>query len=164
MRKRIFLAAAVSVLSGCVVVGVNNQNRGLVAAAEGEAELLKADRDFADATHARGIEGWMSFFTDDAVRIKYRGGMVKGYAAVRAADTPLISDTTITLNWQPLEARVFSGGSVGITIGTSQVVNRTGAKAGAVTYRGRYTTLWRRESGGKWKVIMDTGYPDPPTP
>jgi ketosteroid isomerase-like protein len=102
----------------------------------------------------------MSFFADDAIRIKYRGGMVKGYGAIRAADTPLISDTTITLNWQPLEAYVFKRGTAGITIGTSQIVNRTGPKKGEITYRGRYTTLWRREPDGRWRVIMDTGYPD----
>ena len=127
-----------------------------------ERELFRADSDFAAATHARGIDGWMSFFDKDAIRIKYRGGMVKGYDAVRVTDTPLISDTTITLNWQPLEAHVFQDGALGMTVGTSQVVGRTGPRAGQTTYRGRYTTLWRRDASGKWKVIMDTGYPDAP--
>lgn len=129
-----------------------------------ERELFRADSDFAAATHARGIDGWMSFFDKDAIRIKYRGGMVKGYDAVRVTDTPLISDTTITLNWQPLEAHVFQDGALGMTVGTSQVVGRTGPRAGQTTYRGRYTTLWRRDASGKWKVIMDTGYPDAPAP
>ena len=160
MRKTSLFLAAALILPGCVVV--NNPGRRAYSQATGEQELLQADRDFADATHGRGIEGWMSFFANDAIRIKYRGGMVKGYDAVRAADTPLISDTTITLNWQPLEAQVFQYGGVGITIGTSQVVSRAGPNKGEVTYRGRYTTLWRREADGRWKVIMDTGYPDAP--
>jgi ketosteroid isomerase-like protein len=159
MRKLLPLAALV-LSTSCVAVGVNNSVARPYPPSVGETELLQADRDFADATHKRGIEGWMSFFADDAIRIKYRGGMVKGYGAIRAADTPLISDTTITLNWQPLEAYVFKRGTAGITIGTSQIVNRTGPKKGEITYRGRYTTLWRREPDGRWRVIMDTGYPD----
>lgn len=160
MRKTSLLLAAALILPGCIVV--NNSGRRTYSPVVGEEELLQADRNFADATHARGIDGWMSFFANDAIRIKYRGGMVKGYDAVRATDTPLISDTTITLNWQPLEAQVFQYGGVGITIGTSQVVSRVGANKGEVTYRGRYTTLWRRDANGQWKVIMDTGYPDAP--
>lgn len=160
MRQIILLAVFALTLSGCVVAGVNTQSGAPVPSAVAEEQLLQADRNFADGTHARGIDGWMSFFASDAIRIKYRGGMVKGYDAVRTADTPLISDTTITLSWQPLEAHVFQHGSIGITIGTSQVVNRTGPRTGQVTYRGRYTTLWRREPDGEWKVIMDTGYPD----
>ena len=161
MRKLLSLAAA-ALTAACVVVGVNKPALRVASPAVGETELLQADRDFADATHARGIEGWMSFFADDAIRIKYRGGMVKGWDAVRETDTPLISDTTITLNWQPLEAHVFKHGTVGVTIGMSQIVSRTGANKGSVTYHGRYTTLWRREPDGRWKVIMDTGYPDVP--
>ena len=148
------------VLAGCVIV--NNSAGRALPRVTAEQQLFQADRAFADATHAGGIDGWMSFFAPDAVRIKYGGGMAKGYDAVRLMDTPFISDSTITLNWQPLEAHVFQHGTAGITIGTSQVVTRTGPNAGQVTYRGRYTTLWRRESDGTWKVIMDTGYPEPP--
>ncbi|MDQ6717943.1 MAG: DUF4440 domain-containing protein [Gemmatimonadota bacterium] len=162
MRNTSFLVGAAFLFSGCVVVSSNSSTRSTYAPAAGEEELLRADRDFADATHARGIDGWMSFFASDAIRVKYRGGIVKGYDAVRVADTPLISDTTITLNWQPLEAHVFQDGRVGITIGTSQAVGLVGAKKGEVSYRGRYITLWRRDARGSWKVIMDTGYPDAP--
>ncbi len=158
--RQLLVCTAILLSSACVVVGVNRPAVRVVSLAVGEAELFQADRDFADATHAWGIDGWMSFFADDAIRIKYLGGMVKGYDAVRATDTPLISDTTITLNWQPLEAHVYKSGSVGITIGTSQVVSRLGPNKGDVAYRGRYTTLWRRDPDGRWKVIMDTGYPD----
>ena len=41
-------------------------------------------------------------------------------------------------------------------------MSRTGANAGKETGRGRYVTMWRRD-GGRWLVIMDTGYPEPPT-
>lgn len=163
MRKFLTLTTLV-LCEACAGAGKNKPAAAIVSSAVGENQLLQADRDFADATHARGIEGWMSFFADDAIRIKYRGGMAKGYEAVRATDTPLISDTTITLNWQPIDARVFKDGTVGITIGTSQIVNRVGPKKGEVAYRGRYTTLWRREPDGRWKVIMDTGYPETPAP
>ena len=158
------LVTTLVLCAACAGTTAHQTGAPTTAPAIGEAQLLKADRDFADATHARGIEGWMSFFAGDAVRIKYRGGMVKGHAAVRATDTPLISDTTITLNWQPLEAHLFQDGNVGITIGTSQIVTRVGATKGDVTYRGRYTTLWRRDANGRWMVIMDTGYPDAPAP
>jgi hypothetical protein len=48
-----------------------------------ETALMQSDRDFAVETHARGIEGWMSFFARDAIRIRYRGNMVKGFGAIR---------------------------------------------------------------------------------
>jgi ketosteroid isomerase-like protein len=128
-----------------------------------ESSLLQADRDFAVATHARGIEGWMSFYADDAIRIRYLGNMVKGYEAVRTFDTPNISDTTTILNWEPTDSHVFRGGELASTTGTYSVVSRRTADAGKELGRGRYVTMWRRENG-RWLVIMDTGYPQPPAP
>jgi ketosteroid isomerase-like protein len=125
-----------------------------------EASLMQADRDFATETHARGIDGWMSFYARDAIRIRYRGNMVKGYSAVREFDSPGISDTTSTLNWEPTDAFVFSGGEIGSTAGRYWVVSRKTGEKGNEMGHGRYVTMWRRDAG-RWLVIMDTGYPEP---
>jgi ketosteroid isomerase-like protein len=125
-----------------------------------EASLMQADRDFATETHARGIDGWMSFYAPDAIRIRYRGNMVKGFDAIRKFDSPGISDTTTTLNWEPTDAHVFRDGEIGSTTGRYSVISRKPADAGKETGRGRYVTMWRRDAG-RWLVIMDTGYPEP---
>jgi len=125
------------------------------------ASLMQADRDFAVATHSRGIDGWMSFYASDAIRIRYRDNMVKGYEEVRKFDTPNISDTTVTLNWEPTDAYVFRDGTIGSTTGRYWIVSRRTADSGKELGHGRYVTMWRSENG-RWLVIMDTGYPDPP--
>lgn len=128
-----------------------------------ESALMQADRDFAVATHARGIDGWMSFYTPDAIRIRYRGNMVKGLDEIRKYDLAYISDTTKVLNWEPTDAHVFRGGEIGSTTGRYWAVSRTGANAGQEIGRGYYVTFWRRD-GGRWLVIMDTGYPEQAVP
>src|SRR4051812_44594775 len=111
MDRRICLSLAlVTQISACVVVP-----RGTSIATEGS--LMQADRDFATETHARGIDGWMSFYARDAIRIRYRGNMVKGFDAIRKFDSPGISDTTSTLNWEPTDAQVFRDGEIGSTTG-----------------------------------------------
>src|SRR6202007_71300 len=92
--------------------------------------LMQADRDFAVATHSRGIDGWMSFYASDAIRIRYRNNMVKGYDEVRKFDTPNISDTTVTLNWEPTDAYVFRDGTIGSTTGRYWIVSRRPADSG----------------------------------
>jgi ketosteroid isomerase-like protein len=124
---------------------------------------MQADRDFAVATHARGIDGWMSFYAPDAIRIRYRGNMVKGFDEVRKFDLPNISDTTTILNWEPTDAYVFRDGTIGSTTGRYSVVSRRATDAGKELGHGRYVTMWRRDAG-RWLVIMDTGYPDPSPP
>jgi ketosteroid isomerase-like protein len=157
MRWSLVILALTSITTGCTAA-INN---GSSPSAPTESSLMQADRDFAVATHARGIDGWMSFFAPDAIRIRYRDNMVKGFDEVRKFDLPNISDTTTTLNWEPTDAYVFRGGSIGSTTGRYSVVSRRTADAGKELGHGRYVTMWRRDAA-RWLVIMDTGYPDPP--
>ena len=159
MRGAFILCVVVLSVFGCSVMLNSNLQKPGVAT---PAALMQADRDFATATHARGIDGWMSFFARDAIRIPYgRGEIVKGYDAVRRFDEAGLADTTATLNWEPTDAYVFRGGTIGSTTGKFSAVSRKTADAGKELGHGRYTTMWRLENG-RWLVIMDTGYPERP--
>jgi ketosteroid isomerase-like protein len=159
MNRMVIVAGLVTITS-CAPAVRNNPDTSSSAT---ESSLMQADRDFAVATHARGIDGWMSFYTSDAIRIRYRGNMVKGLAEIRRFDLPYISDTSTVLNWEPTDAHVFRGGEIGSTTGRYWTVSHIGADAGKETGHGRYVTMWRRD-GGRWLVIMDTGYPEPASP
>ena len=161
--QRSFVIVALGTLgafaTGCTAAVINSGNSTSEAT---ESSLMQADRDFAVASHSRGIDGWMSFYASDAIQIRYRGNMVKGFDEVRKFVLPNFSDTTTILNWEPTDAHVFRGGSIGSTTGKYSIVSRKTADAGKALGTGRYVTMWRRENG-HWLVIMDTGYPDPPT-
>src|SRR4051812_6418956 len=127
MDRRAFLSLGlVTQILACA-----GMTRGVSTATEGS--LMQADRDFATATHARGIDGWMSFYARDAIRIRYRGNMVKGLDAIRKFDSPGISDTTSTLNWEPIDAHVFRDGEIGSTTGRYWVVSRKSGETGKET-------------------------------
>ena len=156
MKRALVIFALSAMTTSCVGVVVNTAGS---ARDTTEAELMQADRDFAVATHARGIDGWMSFYASDAIRIRYRDNMVRGLNEIRQFDLPRISDTTSTLNWEPTDAYVYHDGSTGATTGRYWIVSRRAADAGKELGHGRYATMWRRE-GASWVVTMDTGYPD----
>jgi ketosteroid isomerase-like protein len=159
MNRSLVILTLGTLATGCVVA----VNTGGSRSDATETSLMQADRDFVVATQARGIDGWMSFYAPDAIRIRYRGNMVKGFDEIRKFDLPYISDTTKVLNWEPTDAHVFRGGDIGSTTGRYWAVSRKSADAGKETGHGRYVTIWRRD-GERWLVIMDTGYPEPATP
>src|SRR5204863_8854187 len=119
MNRSVVIVALFALSSSCAVA----LNTGGTGAAT-ESSLMQADRDLAVATHARGIDGWMSFYASDAIRIRYRDNMVKGFDEIRKFDLPNISDTTTILNWEPTDAWVYRDGSTGATTGRYWVVGR----------------------------------------
>lgn len=132
-------------------------------AEKARAELMDADRAFAAAAKARGIDGWMEFMTADAARLPRLGAeAVRGAEAIRKADTPLFADPKRRLTWEPKDAGLFADGRHGFTTGNYRVLRTRDDGSEEVAGRGSYVTWWRKEPSGKWRVILDTGAPEPP--
>lgn len=150
--RRTFVFLAVILLN---VAAISTKNTTSVAPAQAasagvlEKELRDADLAFAKQTTARGLEGWMDFFADDASTI-HDGKTVTGKAALRAYYAPVFANKDFSLSWTPARAEAAKDGSLGYTYGDYE------AKNGASVSRGMYVTVWRREKGG-WKVVLDLG-------
>jgi ketosteroid isomerase-like protein len=125
--------------------------------------LKDADRKFAAAAGEKGLDGWMGFMAEDAVRVRKMGEKAAvGRAAVRKVDAAIFADPTKRLVWEPTDAGLFADGKTGYTTGRSQVVTTGADGKEQVVWSGAYLTWWRKEADGSWKVILDTGVSDPP--
>jgi uncharacterized protein (TIGR02246 family) len=140
--------------------------RGSTAASRsgelGARELVEADRAFAAAARARGVEGWMEFMAPDAVRLPRLGGTpIRGRDAIRLADAAIFADPARRLTWEPTEAGVFEDGRHGFTAGRYAVLERQADGRERTAFSGSYLTWWRKGPDGRWRVVLDTGAADP---
>ncbi len=118
-------------------------------------QLLDADRAFARDTAARGLDGWMSWFADDA-QVNHRTGLIKGKPALREHYGKAIGQPGVTVTWEPIYAEPSQDGTLGYTLGVAEWTTKTAD--GKVEKRpGRYVTVWRRMKDGTWKVVTDIG-------
>lgn len=125
-------------------------------------ELMDADRAFARDAAERGLDGWVSWFSDDAARFSPDGKIFRGLEAIREQDAAIFADPAIRLVWDPTGGGVFDDGDHGFTVGRYEVVQSTEGAPPATLSRGGYVSIWRRDASGGWKVILDTGSADPP--
>jgi len=97
-------------------------------------ELMKADRAFAEATAARGAEGWAESFAENG-RMYDERGFVDGRAAIREAIAPTFADSTTRLRWEPDTAIVAASGDLAYTLGHWECIGR-GAGGDSLLGRG----------------------------
>lgn len=143
---------ALSVLAACTTSSMPPTSHDPVQDREA---LMAADRAFADSTAARGLDGWMSFFASDAVRLEMGGDFAQGLDAIRSRDSTLMNNPDYLLRWEPANAGTFADGTHGFTTGHGELVRR--GPPGDTAWSGRYVTIWRRDTDGRWRVILDTG-------
>ncbi|UCG85021.1 MAG: DUF4440 domain-containing protein [Gemmatimonadota bacterium] len=140
-----------------LLVAVNSCDSAPDLAAARQA-IMDADRAFAQATAARGVDGWVSYFTDDGVQFP-PGGSISGHAAIRELMTPAFADTNFSLTWEPVSAEVAQAADLGYTVGRyeSRLLGPDGLES---VRTGSYVSIWRRQPDGSWKVALDIGTPD----
>ena len=63
------------------------------------------------------------------------------------------NDSAYTLSWQPSFAEVAASGELGYTYGMYALQ----MKDKDTTIFGTYTSIWKKQSDGTWKFVLDTG-------
>jgi ketosteroid isomerase-like protein len=119
------------------------------------AILMEADTAFDQDTAAHGLDGWMNWFAEDA-RIETGKDVLVGKAALRAFYSRMFAAREFHIHWWPVQAEISADGTLGFTFGRAAVSWRD-EKGEVHRSESRYTTLWRRQKDGAYKVVFDMG-------
>lgn len=140
------------------VLPVGAQPVGDAAAREG---LLKTDKEWAQVAATRELERILSYWMDDAVIYSPGEAPVAGKPAIRQYVGESLKMPAFSITWTPMQAEVSRSGDLGYTTGTN-AVTIPAAQGGSTTMTGRYVTIWKKASDGKWRCVVDSWSPAPP--
>jgi ketosteroid isomerase-like protein len=131
------------------------------AETDGATKLRDLEAEFVKATAERGLDGFMSYFAEDASEVENGGEIVIGKANIRKSLEPW----DVNLTWTPVKAEMAASGDLGYTFG-NYVLKANDKDGHPVVHYGKYATVWKKQKDGSWKVVMDMGNssPDPAKP
>jgi ketosteroid isomerase-like protein len=122
--------------------------------------LMDLDEQFCRDFAAKGVEGWLAHFADDAIVFPPRGPIKSGGPEVRAHYEKVFAKPG-DLRWKPVGGFIAKGDDLGYTYGTWQSSGKD-KDGNAVTRTGKYFSTWRLQKDGSWKIVADIGQPDLP--
>jgi ketosteroid isomerase-like protein len=117
-----------------------------------QAAMVASERAFSAATTIMGItEGFLTFFSPSS--ISFESGLEKVYPKLlmrKKSSYPLKS----TLTWWPESGDISKSGDLGVLFGPWLLKNPS---ADTIIARGRYISIWEKDTLGLWKVAFDCG-------
>ena len=150
-----FLIVLVAALS-TVIIAVPNVRPLASASARATADTLRQlEGEFMKAAAERGSAGYMSYYADDAVEVPNGGPVVQGKVNI-AKGMGFLDQKDNHLTWTPVGADISASADLGYTYGTYEF--RSKDKDGKpVVDHGKYTSIWKKQRDGSWKVELDMG-------
>jgi len=121
--------------------------------------LRKLEAEFMQAALARGSQGYMAYYAEDAVELPNGAHAIQGKVNI-AKTMGFLDNKDNQLTWTPVYADISASGDLGYTYGTFEFKSKD--KEGKPTVgHGKYTSIWKKQKDGSWKVVLDMGNDSP---
>lgn len=156
--KSILPILVVVLLVATIVIPATH--RPVSAAPKATAEMLKQlEGEFMKAAAEKGSRGYMSYYADAAVEVPNGGPLIQGKMEI-AKGMGFLDDKNNRLLWTPVGADISASGDLGYTYGTYEFHSEDKDGKPVVDY-GKYTSIWKLQKDGSWKVVLDMGNASP---
>jgi len=118
-----------------------------------DSGLLKTDGDFADSISKRGVEGWMSFVTENTVLSMWHYSQpVVGQTEISKYLAGYFAEPGWTITLKSEVAHLSPSGDAGYTSGTYEWIIPNAACRCKNDFKGTYVTGWRLGDDGRWRI------------
>jgi len=124
-----------------------------------EAAIRAASQEWSNAASSRDLEKTVSFYADDATYNPPGAPLAVGKEAIRKVWTNVMAIPGGNLRWASVKVEAARSGDLGYDTG-AYTLTKNDASGKAVTTKGKYVVVWKKQADGKWKVIEDIDNPD----
>jgi ketosteroid isomerase-like protein len=156
---RSFPAVLVVTLLLAIVVLPTTDPRAAASSKVTADTLKQLEADFMKAAAEHGSEGYMSFYAEDGVEVPNGADILAGKANI-AKTMSFLDQKDNHLTWTPVGADIAASGDLGYTYGNYEFQTKDDSGKSVVDH-GHYTSIWKKQKDGSWKVVLDMGNAGP---
>jgi uncharacterized protein (TIGR02246 family) len=113
---------------------------------------------------ARDAAAVASSYTTDAILMAPGIPAMKGREAIRAGMTEMLADPNLKLDFASDRIEVSESGDMAATRGSYTMTGTNPATKKLTTDMGSYVTVFRKQTDGAWKAVLDINTSEVPPP
>jgi ketosteroid isomerase-like protein len=148
MNKFLLFVVIVCTMSSCNLFSSKKPPAG----PEDKQKMIEADKAFSAMSVEKGMKNaFLEYIDSNGVLLKPNRYPIIGADAIDYLIQ--MDDSSYTLEWQPKFGAVAASGELGYTYGLYALK----PKAKDTTIYGTYISIWKKQSDGSWKFVLDSG-------
>jgi uncharacterized protein (TIGR02246 family) len=125
--------------------------------------LRALDAQLQDAVARKDLERIVSFYADDATMLPTAEPLIRGKQAIREEWAHILAIPGFTNQGKLLSVDVSASNDFAYTTGSYMAV-MVGENGAMVNEPGKWVSIWKRQAGGPWRIVVDTYNTDIPPP
>jgi len=128
------------------------------------ARLIQRDAEWAGlASAGNDVEKVLSYWTDDAVVLEPGQPAVEGKEAIRAYVTQSFNTPGFKIHWVSQKPTFSPDGQMAYMRATDEMTV-PGPKGAPIMLHLRGYSIWRKDTDGQWRCVVDIANEAPPAP
>jgi uncharacterized protein (TIGR02246 family) len=139
------------------MIGCNPQKPDLKA--EGE-KIIELSREWSRAASSGNVEKTVSYWAEDAMLMSAGQPQLKGKKAIRQMVEESYKIPGFRISWQPQSVEVSENGDMAYLIEDAQI-SFTDSTGKTITQNNKAVSIWRKQTDGSWKNVVDISTPEP---
>jgi len=164
MKKLFFvLIAGVVYLTACNNPTAKVENSNAVVnldSTEAINAIIKADNAWDSVSALNSADGWLSFYTDDAIMMPPGEKICTDKASRAVSIKNMFAIPGANMRFQATQVEVSKSADLGYSSGVYQFHYKDAAGKAAFE-TGKFCETWKKQADGSWKCIVDIWNADP---
>ena len=140
-------------LAGCTAMSLTPSAPAKPDPSAAREQVMATERAFARTMADRDLQAFSGFLSEEAVFFSGPTPL-RGKVAVTDFWSRFYDGPQAPFSWEPDEVEVLDSGTLALSSGP--------VKDPAGTVFARFTSIWRLEAPGQWRIVFDRGNPVAP--
>jgi uncharacterized protein (TIGR02246 family) len=158
-RISILTVSALALVAGACSSAPQPANKANV-----EKSIRDVEASMNKALSAKDAAAFAANYATDAVVMTPGMGAMKGRDAIREGITALLADPNVNLAFRADRTEVADSGDMVATRGSYTLTATDPLKKKPMTDKGSYVTVFRKQTDGAWKAVLDINASEVPPP
>lgn len=138
----------------CMLVAIASCNEPVTDTKSEAEKLMQTSRQWSSAAASKNVDSILGYWTDDAMVISANEPTLRDKKSIRQMVQGAFTSPGFQISWEPKSAEISKAGDLGYLLEDTKIT-MTDSTGKSTVENFEAVTIWKKQSDGSWKCVVD---------